>query len=177
MSADGFLEPIGPGGLDQVLADVARRRWTGSLRFVGPRPASLFFDDGRLYFAVSESQALTAKELASAGIDHTLWQEAGRRPGAKGKFAEELIDLGCDRTAVERFVDSRLAACIVSLRVDAVDGFTRSNGRHGFGTAVAFAVDRYLIKPPARFSDDTLVSLIRDVAASVTLYAIAQARS
>jgi hypothetical protein len=53
--------------------------------------------------------------------------------------------------------------------VEPVEGFIRSNGRHGFGTAVAFEVDRYLIEPPARIPDDTLVSLIRDVTAPVTI--------
>jgi hypothetical protein len=169
VSVDGMLEPLDPGGLDQVLTELARRRWTGALRFAGQTPASLFFEAGRLYFAVSEGQALTAKELTAAGIDHTMWREAGRRPGARGNFAEELLDLGCDRSAVEQFVDSRLAACIAALRVTPVDGFTRSNGRHGFGTAVAFDVDRYLIAWSARFADDTLVSLDRDIATPVTL--------
>ncbi|MGF1665486.1 MAG: hypothetical protein ACFCVC_04355 [Acidimicrobiia bacterium] len=169
MTPEGVLEPLGSGGLDQVLTDLARQCWTGSIRFAGPDPTSLFFDDGRLYFAVSGAQALTAQELATAGIDHRLWQEAGGRPGAKGKFAEELLDLGCDRRAVERFVDARLAASIATLRASAVDGYTRSSGRHGFGAAIAFEVERYLPEASARFADDTLISLDRDVTSPVTL--------
>ncbi len=169
MSGDTAIEPLGPDGLDALLVELAGERWSGTVRFAGQSPASLFFEDGRLYFAVSDAQALTAKELAAAGIAHTLWQEAGGRPGAKGRFAEELMHLGCDRNAVERFVDARLAGCIAALRDGALDGYTRGNGRHGFGASVTFDVDRYLSERPPRFADDTLISLDRSMSSPVTI--------
>jgi hypothetical protein len=169
VTPEGVLEPLDPAGLDEVLTQLARQHWTGSLRFDGHDQVALFFDDGRLYFAVAGTRALTAQELAAAGIDHRLWQAAGGRPGAKGRFAEELLDLGCDRAAVERFVDARLAGCIAALRAGSIDGYTRTSGRHGFGAAVSFGVDRYLTTTSARFADDTLVSLDRDIASPVTL--------
>jgi hypothetical protein len=142
---------------------------TGSLRLAGPETTgTLFFDSGRIYFAVIEGRALTPAELRAAGIDHVMWQQAGSRPGAKGRFAEELMALGCPRDAIERFVFSRVTALLDLLTDAAHVEATSGSGRHGFGTAISIPAGRFF-EPTAGFPEEMLVSLSRCHGSEVTL--------
>jgi hypothetical protein len=135
---------------------------TGSIRVEGSSSGSLFFDAGRLYFGMVDGSPMSGSELSTAGIDRGLWQEASTRQGARLNFVEELLAVGCDRLAIERFILNRLEMVIDRLGLQA--GPVRvARGRHGFGAAISFAPHRLVElgdeTPIEPIDDDSLISL------------------
>lgn len=137
---------------------------SGSLRVAGENPGALFFDQGRLYFATLDDTPMTGTELVDAGIDRGRWQMASTRPGARLRFVDELLAVGCDRSSIERFIVNRLTTAIDHIGLGS-GPVQIGTGRHGFGAAVSFRPDQVAqidadvsLNRPA-INEDSLVSL------------------
>lgn len=164
--------PLSPGEVDQLLRELSTERVTGAVRFNGVASGTLFVDRGIIYFAAIDGRPLTAAELANAGIEHRMWQEAGSRPGARGHFADELMALGCPRHAIESFVDERIVELVSKIRTDGATSVDRTEARHGFGATVGLDPLRY-VRSTVVPQPDTLISLDRTSAATVTIDRVA----
>lgn len=163
---------LSPGQVDVLLRELAAERVTGAVRFSGSASGTLFLDHGLIYFAAIDGRPLTAVELANAGIEHRMWQEAGSRPGARGHFADELISLGCSVQAIESFVDERVTELVSTLRTEGAATVERTTARHGFGATVCLDPMRY-VRAPVEAQPDTLISLDRISSPTVTIDRVA----
>lgn len=158
--------------LKQLLTSVESESASGSVTFEGDVAGSMFFDSGRIYFAVLDGHPLTVDELTAAGIDQTMWQRAGEQPRARGQFAEELMALGCAKDAIERFILERISTCVKAIGEANRVTMVRGTGRHGFGSIVSFDAGRFLPPVPStsiQYTDEILVSLSRTDRRHLTL--------
>lgn len=151
--------------LDEALRWVGSELPTGSLRVHGACPGSIFFDQGRLYFATVDNRPMSGADLADAGIDRTLWQRASTGADARLNFVTELLAAGCDRRAIERFVLHRLEKAIDEIGLES-GPVEIGRGRHGFGAAISFSpaqldcLAHHAAQEQRTLEDDALVSLV-----------------
>src|SRR5215211_7742263 len=152
MFLNGSLENFSVADVLQLLSFA---RQTGALNIVGEVGATLYMEDGYLYFAATDSDSPLEQVLAEGGIEDWVLEEAFKEARDENQVGEALVSKGVDRQHLSGLVSRAVADTLFELfRMTRTGTFDfRADDRHWIGPSQSFRVDDLIAEARAKVSD------------------------